>query len=298
MKYEYTLPVGTDLIGGQHPYKIVEVLGQGGFGFTYLASTAILIGTTSHKVFFAIKEYFVKGLCYRNRNNPMMLYSPASHLEVEEGLNEFKKNDAKRLAEVCLGNENIVHVNEVFEANGTAYYVMEYLQGQNLRELVLKRIKSGKSLKEEEALAIIRPIAQAVDYIHSQYHLLHLDIKPDNIMMRQRDGQPDQPVLIDFGISVHFNKKGELTTTHKAIGCSKGYSPIEQYLGMTEIIDNRKRLKEEGYTNISVFPSETDVYALAATLYFLLVGKDPYDAQSITPMIIDRQRYENSLGLV
>lgn len=285
-KYEFTLPVGTILVGGKNKYHVDDVLGQGGYGTTYLASCDIKVGRTIHRLKFAIKEFFAKGLCYRESGNAQMLYSPAAKLEVEEGLKDFK-NEARRLALICEGNENIVNVNEVFEDNGTAYYVMEYLEGYSLRDLVRQR--KGKNLREEEAKTIILPIAKAVAYIHQKHKLLHLDIKPDNIMIRKGiDGQPDVPVLIDFGIAIHFNNKGNVTTTHKSIGCSEGYSPIEQYVGIYSIIEERQRLVQEGYKGIFVFPAEVDVYALGATSYYCLVGKDPYNANTITPQIIER----------
>lgn len=286
-KYEFTLPVGTILTGGKNTYHVDDVLGQGGYGTTYLASCDIKVGRTIHRLKFAIKEFFAKGICYRESGNAQMLYSPAAKLEVEEGLKDFK-NEARRLALICEGNENIVNVNEVFEDNSTAYYVMEYLEGNSLRDLVRQR--KGKNLSEEETKTIIFPIAKAVAYIHQAHKLLHLDIKPDNIMMRKGvDGQPDVPVLIDFGITIHFNNKGNVTTTHKSTGCSEGYSPIEQYGGIYSIIEERKRLIRKGYKGISVLPSEVDVYALGATFYYCLVGKDPYNANTITPQIIERE---------
>jgi serine/threonine protein kinase len=123
-------------------------------------------------------------------------------------------------------------------------------------------------LGEEEALKIIKPIAKAVEYIHSEYRLLHLDIKPDNIMMLG-----DKPVLIDFGISLHFNKKGNLTSTNKSLLGSVGYAPIEQ-------------MTNQGITS---FAPEADVYALGATLYYMLVGKDPISAFEVRPEFIEKE---------
>lgn len=252
---EFTLPVGAELTGGQHTYTIVEVLGQGGFGITYKVSAQIVMGNIPVEVFFAIKEHFVKGHCYRGSDGMTMEYSKASAEDVEESLRDFKK-EADRLKRICKGNKHIVNVNEVFQANHTIYYVMEYIDGGDLRRLVHDN-KGG--LSEQEALGVIVPIAEAVSYIHQQ-GIMHLDIKPDNIVIRK---STKEPVLIDFGVSLHFNKSGELTTKHITTGASVGYSPQEQFAG------------------ISRFAPEADVYALAATLFYLLVGRDPKSAFDI-----------------
>lgn len=254
-KYEYTLPIGTILTGGQHSYKVVEVLGQGGFGITYKVSAQVMMGNIPVNVFFAVKEHFVKGHCYRGNDRVTMEYSKASKSEVEESLEDFKK-EANRLKDICKRNKNVVNVNEVFFSNNTAYYVMEYIDGGDLRKLILNH-KGG--ISEQVALSIIIPIANAVSYIHQQ-GIMHLDIKPDNIVIRNNT---KEPVLIDFGVSLHFNKKGELTTTHVSTGASAGFAPQEQFAGITR------------------FAPEVDVYALAATLFYLLVGRDPKSAFDI-----------------
>lgn len=308
--YEYVLPIGTILISGkgtdgkERRYRIEQVvngkplregqkiktddvvrpvLGKGGFGITYLASRRIKDGNIDlGTVYYAIKEFFLDGSCYRNPGSTIMQYSPASAKSVKESLKDFKE-EANRLKEICKGNLNIVNVNEVFEANGTAYYVMEFLEGESLRSLV----KRTGPLSEGVALSFIRPIAEAVRYIHTQYRLLHLDIKPDNIMLRKSAGTDQmEPVLIDFGVSVHFNKKGQLTTTHTSTGISEGYSPQEQYGGIDKIIEDRKRAHADGFTSLPLIPCEVDVYALGATLYYILVGTNPYGAFSMNERII------------
>ena len=308
-QYEYVLPVGTILTsngsgdGKKRSYTIEQVvngkplrkgqklqkddvvrpvLGQGGYGITYLASRRIKDGNIDlGTAYYAIKEFFIKGSCYREEGIMLMRYSPAAEKEVKESLRDFKE-EAIRLKEICKGNPHIVNVNEVFEANGTAYYVMEFIEGESLRSLV----KRNGPLSEGVALSYIRPIAQAVAYIHTQHRLLHLDIKPDNIMLRESsDGRLKEPVLIDFGVSVHFNKKGELTTTHSSVGISEGYSPREQYGGVAKIVEDRKRKQSEGLTTAPLIPCEVDVYALGATLYYTLVGADPYGAFSMSTSI-------------
>lgn len=265
-KYEYVLKAGTKLVSPEGEYTIKRVLGQGGYGITYQAKGYRKGDNIPHK--YAIKELFFKEQCWRNPGSDTVCFPPSSK---QETLKDFLK-EARRLNKLCRSNRNIVNVNEVFEANGTAYYVMEFLEGKSLRDLVLEQ----GPLPERVALSYIRPIAEAVEFIHSSHQLLHCDIKPDNIMIRlDEEGQPMEPVLIDFGISIHFNKNGELTTTHNFVAWSKGYSPQEQSLGLQAILDSRKKMHEEGHTHIPLIPFEMDVYALGATLFYLLTATTP-----------------------
>ncbi len=302
-KYEFVLPVGTvvkahfknqetgkwedrsytiEQVVNGHPLRIGQkirpgddvrpVLGQGGFGITYLASYLHKDQNNVFKNYYAIKEFFLKEHCWRDEGSTVMRYSPAAKENVENGLKEFKA-EGERLYRICRGNRNIVNVNETFECNGTAYYAMEYIEGGSLRDVVRSQ---GSALREGVALSYIRPICEAVQYIHENFGLLHCDIKPDNIMLRlDADGQPREPVLIDFGISIHFNKKGEATTTHSSIGVSPGYSPQEQYQGLEVIMETREKARKDGLANLPLLPYEIDVYALGATLYYLVTGKDP-----------------------
>ena len=285
-KYEYVLPKGFILRSRDGEYEIKRVLGQGGFGITYLASRAvydkhIFLG----RIDYAIKEFFMNKYCYREKGSAEMLCSPANERDVKDSLKDFI-SEARRLNSICQGNPNIVNVNEVFEANGTAYYVMEFINGGSLRDYV----KKNGVLGEQQALAMIRPIAEAVNYIHVNHNLLHLDIKPDNIILRDNgDGKAPVPILIDFGISVHFDSNGKLTTSHPAANISEGYSPMEMYVGVERMVANRKQLRDNGLTLRQKFPSEADVYALGATLFFMITGKDPYDANTINRSIIERE---------
>ena len=160
---------------------------------------------------------------------------------------------------ISLEHPNLIHVNEVFEANNTVYYVMEYLDGGSLRSYVRKH----GPLSEHEALEIMQPILKAVDFLH-QNRMTHLDIKPDNIMLKKdADSGKLIPTLIDFGLSKHYDKNGKPTSSIRILGCSDGYAPIEQYVG------------------INTFTPQADVYALAATLLFTLTEKDPVIATEL-----------------
>lgn len=257
-KYEQALPVGFKLIGGSHVYTIEQVLGQGGFGITYKVKARIKAGNITVTTHFAVKEFFPSS-CWRTEGSTNMLYSPTTKEEMQACLKDFIA-EGQRLQRICSINSNIVSVNEVFEANNTAYFVMEYLAGGDLRKMVKD---NGGGLSEATMLSILTPVAGAIQCLHDN-NMLHLDIKPENIVMRQSDdGDPDVPVLIDFGISVHFTSDGAPTTTRPSKGVTQGYSPVEQFAG------------------VSYFDPRIDIYALSATCYFLLTGRDPKSAFEI-----------------
>lgn len=118
-----TLPQGHILKSPQHTYRIESVLGSGGFGITYLANATIIVGNVPLKVKFAIKEHFISSDCERDKETSMVVYSNPAKERVENSRKDFIA-EAKRLHKVGVSHPNIVKVNEVFEANNTAYYVM------------------------------------------------------------------------------------------------------------------------------------------------------------------------------
>lgn len=258
-QYENSLPLGYRLQGGKHVYVIEEILGRGGFGITYKVKTQLFVDNISVDVHFAIKEYF-PDICWRDENNNTTMIVPKTkNEEIQNGIRDFI-NEGRRLQDVCHLNHNIVNVNEVFEANGTAYYVLEYLEGGDLCKLLKD---NGKPFTEQQMLAVMTPIGQAVQCLHDN-NILHLDIKPSNIVMRRNhDCGDDEPVLIDFGIAVHFNNSGTPTSKTPSLGVSPGYSPIEQYSGIRQ------------------FDPRLDVYAFGATCLYLISGKDPIEALNI-----------------
>ena len=258
MTMKYTLSIGAKLHSPKRTYTVEKVLGQGGFGITYKVSANLQVENVTIRTYFAVKEFFMSDACERNENDSICYSSPVKD-KVEESRKDFLA-EAQRLNKISLEHPNIIHVNEVFEANNTVYYVMEYLDAGSLRSYV----REHGALSEKEALAIMMPIMNAVDYLH-QHRMTHLDIKPDNVMLKH---DPDTgeiiPVLIDFGLSKHYDKNGNPTSTMRASGFSDGYAPVEQYTGI--------------YT----FSPQADVYALAATLYYALVGKDPVIATELS----------------
>lgn len=242
-----TLNNGSSLQGGK--YVIEKVLGQGGFGITYLANQPML----DRKV--AIKEFFFKEHCERDETTSYVtLGSKANQEQVKRFLTKFLK-EAKTISK--FNQANIVLIHDIFEENGTAYYVMEYIEGESLAAMVKRR----GAIPQEEALAYIKDVAKALSYIHAK-NINHLDIKPSNIMKRKEDGRI---LLIDFGVSKQYDAETNEGTTTTPVGVSHGYSPTEQY---------RKN-------GVQSFSPQSDVYSLAATLYCLLTGKRPPEAMDV-----------------
>lgn len=248
----YALKTGFKLQSKDRVYEIVKVLGSGSFGITYLAMSKVCIGNISTTIRFAIKEHFMSTSCYRGDDGAMVLTVPTAKSDVADSRADFI-TEANRLKKLCQKSRNIVSVNETFEANGTAYYVMEFLDGGN-----------PSKCSEEEAISIVLQVAEALKEIHME-HVLHLDLKPDNIVLKTNDKGETYPVLIDFGISKHFDSKGRPTSSLNSKGASPGYAPQEQYAGVSE------------------FSPKYDIYALGAVLFYLCTGKNPPDAFKISP---------------
>lgn len=253
---ERALSVGTLIKSPTSTYIVVDVLGAGGFGITYK------VVRQRDGAMFAMKEYFPDKLCERS-DGTRMSYLKTNANSIETGLKDFI-TEAERLDRENISHPNIVAVLEVFKANNTAYYLMEFIDGVNLRQYVKK---NGKPLTVEQALGVMRPVLQAVNLLHIN-SLTHLDIKHDNIVLTFEGEDTVRPVLIDFGQSKHYDKHGDATSTLTNAGCSDGFAPLEQYVGL------------------SVFTPQADVYALCATLLFLLTGKQPVKSSEITPAII------------
>lgn len=237
------LKQGTLLQGGK--YRIEKVLGQGGFGITYLAEQVML----GRKV--AVKEFFIKELCNRDGATSHVSVGSTGSIEMVERFKEKFLKEARLIA--AMDNNHIVRIYDIFEENDTAYYIMENIDGGSVDALVKDR-----ALQETYALKIIKEVGSALEYIHMQ-NILHLDVKPSNILLRKNG----DAVLIDFGISKRYDDAGGQTST-TPVGISKGYAPIEQY--------------NQGLQN---FSPATDVYSLGATLFKLLTGQTPPEAPSL-----------------
>lgn len=249
------LIIGTLLHGGT--YKIEKILGQGSFGITYLAEHTNL----GKKV--AIKEFFMKELNSRGEDGSITGMSDSS---LSQNYCQKFKKEAINLSR--LDHPNIVRVTDSFSENGTFYYVMDFIEGQNLNDYI-----KSHYIDEAEAVSIIKSVADALIYMHEEKHMLHLDLKPGNVMRRESDGHI---FLIDFGLSKHYSTDGQPeTSTTIGLGTA-GYAPIEQ--------GNKAKNGE--------FRPTIDVYALGATFYKLLTRETPPPASDL---VSDDELLENKL---
>ena len=221
---QHSLNAGTVL----EKYEIIRILGEGGFGITYLAED-IHLGL---KV--VIKEYFPNEFAVRSSENTITAKSKSVG-DFAKGMKRFKE-EAQTLAK--FNHPSIVKILGYFEANDTAYFVMEYEEGIDLSHY-LKQEK--RSLCQEEILSIVMPILEGLKEVHA-YNFLHRDIKPGNILLRTNKS----PVLIDFGASKLAIGEASRSITSML---TEGYAPLEQY--STDI-------KQQG--------PFTDIYAIAAVM--------------------------------
>ncbi len=217
-------------------YQIIKILGSGGFGITYLAFDQAL------KINVAIKEY-LPDIVQRNEQMEIVARSEASKSDYQWGLELFWK-EAVTLAQFQY-HPHIVHVARFFKSKGTAYIVMEYVEGQTLTE----KINQLKQLTEEETRYILEPIINDLTKVHAK-DVFHRDIKSDNIIIRN-DGKP---VLIDFGAARH--QVGTKTRNVTAF-VTDGFTPPEQYATKSKL------------------GPWVDVYALGAVAYHCVTGNIP-----------------------
>jgi len=199
-----------------------------------------------------MKEY-----CNREEDTSHVTVPSVGSKELVERFRQKFMKEARIIWELLEkeNNNHIVRIFDVFEEHGTAYYVMEYLPGGDLRSL----IPTG-GMKESEALSYIRQIADALLFVHDR-NILHLDVKPGNVLFRSNG----EAVLVDFGLSKHYDESSGKQTSSTPLGISEGYAPTEQY-------EN---------SGVSSFSPATDIYSLGATFYCLLQGSRPPKASIV-----------------
>ena len=235
----HCLRKGTRLIGR---YTIEGVLGQGGFGITYLGIDEL------HEKKVAIKEFFPQGIVTRNieYEDTVTVTFVGEKENYEKGKERFLK-EARTMAKFSK-DEGIVKALDFFEINNTAYIVMEYLEGVTLKQY----LRENQRIAPEDLIELLVPLIESLDEIHSQ-GMIHRDISPDNIMVL-----PDGRIkLMDFGAARDYTEFGEKSLS---IVLKPGYAPPEQY--QTHGIQG----------------PWTDIYALCATMYKCITGENPPDA--------------------
>lgn len=252
------LPPGTILNG---KYLVGKVLGQGGFGITYLGWDLNL------DVKLAIKEYYPNGYVIREATcGPTVSVMTGSRAEFfQKGLAKFV-DEAKRLGKFW-GLPGIVAVKDYFQANHTAYIVMEYAEGETLKEVLAKN--NGR-LQPEVIFGMLQPLFESLDTVHKA-GIIHRDISPDNIMVDERG----HVKLLDFGAAREFLAQDEKSLS---IMLKPGYAPEEQY---------RSRGHQGPWT---------DVYSLCATIYRALTGTTPLE--SLDRMETDSLQPPSAFGVI
>ena len=252
----YCLRKGTRLIGR---YTIEGVLGQGGFGITYLGMDEL------HKKKVAIKEFFPQGIVTRNieYEDTVTVTLVGEKENYDKGKERFLK-EAQTMA-MFSKDKGIVKALDFFEINNTAYIVMEYLEGVTLKQY----LRENKRIAAEDLVELLVPLIEALDEIHSQ-GLIHRDISPDNIMVL-----PDGRIkLMDFGAARDYTEFGEKSLS---IVLKPGYAPPEQY------------------QTHGVQGPWTDIYALCATMYKCITGENPPDA--IDRLVDDHLKKISAFGI-
>lgn len=226
------LQPGTMLRGGT--YRVERPLSSGGFGNTYVVTNVSFDET------FAMKEFYMKDINMRDGNS-VTVSIPGNKMTFDTQRNKFMK-EAKRLRK--LTNNHIVGVHDLFEENGTTYYIMDFIDGESLSA---RMKRTGQPLSEAETMDVLHQVLDALEVVHQQ-GIWHLDLKPANIMMNKEG----KALLIDFGASKQMRADEGLTST-SGLCYTPGYAPIEQM-----------------EQNLDRFGPWTDIYSLGATLYNLL----------------------------
>lgn len=253
------LPAGTVL----QEYRIEATLGAGGFGLTYLATD------TNLNLAVALKEYLPGDLMFRGEDLALRPRSEENRKAFDWGRGRFL-DESRTLA--SFRHPSIVRVMRFFEANGTAYMVMEFVEGQTLQAWIKRR----RPLPENVVLALAAPLLDGLAVIHGAGYL-HRDIKPNNIFVRE-DGSP---VLLDFGSARVVDAASELTVI-----VSPGYAPLEQYHG-------------HGHQG-----PWSDLYAFGGVLYWMVTGTHPLEAPArarndpMPPALLTGERALYSGGLL
>lgn len=254
------LPIGTVLCNGK--YRIVKYLASGGFGKTYIATD------TSFDETVAIKELYIKGLCGRDASGDVTVTSLDNKQSFMSQQEKFRK-EARRLRR--LDNKHIVKVRDLFDENGTSYYVMDLIDGESLSE----RIKRIGRVSETDIMALLPQILDALDVVHKE-QIWHLDLKPANIMVDNGGCVK----LIDFGASKQFRSSDGVTlSTSSTMAYTSGFASAEQM-----------------EQNFEKFGPWTDLYSLGATIYYALTLNLPPSPSDINENPTEALKLPSDIG--
>jgi len=236
-------------------YRLLNVLGEGGFSLTYRGAWKTEVqgnlGKVPTFIPVCIKEYFFKDHCFRNTLTGFVETNSETGKEIFYKNKEKIIKEARILAEVH--HPNVVNVLEVFKQNNTVYIVMEFISGRSLKH----EVEQYGVFDEEKLKKNICVVGRALNYVHEK-NILHLDIKPSNILLDNNNN----PKLIDFGISKKYDLSNDQETSTTLLAASKGFASIEQY-------------DSEGIQSFSPCP---DIYSLGATMYYLVTGHVPTES--------------------
>ena len=255
------LSIGTLLCNGK--YRIEKHLASGGFGKTYLAKD------TSFDEIVAIKELYIKGLCGRDAVTGDVAVTLIDNKQPFMAQQEKFRKEARRLRK--LDNKHIVKVRDLFDENGTSYYVMDFIDGESLSE----RIKRIGRLSESDIMALLPQILDALDAVHKE-QIWHLDLKPANIMVDSNGCVK----LIDFGASKQLRSSdGTMLSTSSTLAYTPGFASSE--------------LMEQ---NLEKFGPWTDLYSLGATIYYALTLNQPPSPSDINENPTETLKLPSNIG--
>ena len=245
------LPAGFELKDGNKKYTILNYISHGAFGYTYRAEMQNC--TNGSKEIVAIKEFYPTGVLDCGRENNRVVYDP----DFEEQFNNYKRMFRSEpdfiLSMADTPDNHVTEVKSVFESEvtGTIYYVMKFYAGESLDDM----IKSDQVPTSEKLIIekIVIPICKALYAMHSR-HILHLDIKPENIVIDENG----EAVLIDFGVAQQYDENGKLISLRDTHSTSAFSAP------------------ENSDGNMRYFGPQADIFGTAATLFTLVSGKWPH----------------------
>ena len=250
------LPAGFELKDGNKRYTILNYISHGAFGYTYRAE--MLNCTNGSKEIVAIKEFYprdVAGLtCYReNEKTCRVMYDPDLNEEFESFRKMFRSEPEFILSMNDIPDNHVTEVKSLFEneVTGTTYYVMKFYAGESLHDMIIgDQVPSSERLIIEK---IVIPLCKALHAMHS-HHILHLDIKPDNIVIDENG----EAILIDFGVAQQYDAEGNITEERGDIHSYGRFSPPENTGG-----------------TMKHFCPQSDIFSVAASLYTLLTSNSP-----------------------